>query len=222
MVVSNDSDRVRLCGEALVRLNGETISSFEDGSRAAAICAVSYERIYHTALTANRWSFTLVRKLLAPLADYHPLPHGDMWAYKYQLPADCINFIGVMFSYGDDGVSLSAGYWPVEQGGRLDRYSVEFEERDGCIYANHGHALVEYQYAVDESMLRNEPLFRNYLVCSLAAEFAISIMNDSGKMQLFSALAQDALALAASTDSNRNPTAFTNYSATVLRMGAFG
>ncbi|MDR2432489.1 MAG: hypothetical protein LBD34_01925 [Puniceicoccales bacterium] len=79
MVVSNGSDRVRLCAEALVRLNGESIGSFSDGSRAATICGMSYERVYRKALVSNRWTFTRGYKALAPLADDGQNPSSFPW-----------------------------------------------------------------------------------------------------------------------------------------------
>jgi hypothetical protein len=223
VMASNDSDKVRLCAEALVRLNGESISSFADGTRAAAICAISYERIYRKALVMNRWSFTRAYKVLDPLGDNQSDPKTHLWVYKYKLPADCINLIGVMFSDGgEEPVSMAYGINPMCQNGRLDSYSTNYELRDGCVYANGKRIAIDYQYAVPENMLGQYPLFREYLVLLLASEFAVSVMNDDVKLQRFTALAQEAFGIAASTDSSNNPVPFTNYSMTVAKMRTFG
>jgi hypothetical protein len=100
MVVSNESDKVRLCVEALVRLNGETISSFSDGSRASTICGMCYERVYRKALASNRWSFTRAYSALAPLSDNASDVSFLPWCYRFPLPSDCINLIGVLFPRG--------------------------------------------------------------------------------------------------------------------------
>jgi hypothetical protein len=224
MVVNNGSDRVRLCGEALVRLNGESIASFSDGSRAATICGMCYERVYRKALVANRWSFTRTYKALAPLSDA-PTAHLP-WRYRFPLPSDCINLIGVIFppdgSDGGDPIAIAYAMVPNNQYGRLDSYGTDYELRDGCLCANRRKLVIDYQYAVPESMLENYPLFREYLVLLLASEFAVSVMNDDTKLQRFTALAQDAYGLAASTDSASNPVPLTNYSTVVTRMRTFG
>jgi hypothetical protein len=111
---------------------------------------------------------------------------------------------------------------PNNQYGRLDSYGLDYELRDGCVCTNRERIVVDYQYAVPESMLINYPLFREYLVLLLACEFAVSVMNDDVKLQRFSALAQEAYAVAASTDSASNPVPLTNYSTVVTRMRTFG
>jgi hypothetical protein len=82
--------------------------------------------------------------------------------------------------------------------------------------------VIDYQYAVPESMLGKYPLFREYVVLLLASEFAVSVMNDDTKLQRFTALAQEAYAMASSTDSASNPIPMTNYSSVVTRMRTFG
>jgi hypothetical protein len=220
MVVSNESDKVRLCGEALVRLNGESISSFSDGSRAATICGMSYERIYRKALVSNRWTFTRAYKELAPLRE--EVPESFPWAYRFPLPSDCINLIGVIFPPGGgDPISNSHAIAVNNQYGRLDSYGLDYELRDGCVCANRRKVVVDYQYAVPETMVGNYPLFREYVVLLLASEFAVSVMNDDVKLQRFTALAQEAYGVAASTDSACNPVPVTNYSTVATKMRTF-
>jgi hypothetical protein len=225
MVVSNESDKVRLCGEALVRLNGESISSFSDGSRASTICGMSYERIFRKALVSNRWTFTRAYGALVPLSE--KASPTFPWTYRFPLPSDCINLIGVMFppASGDDGVdtiSSAHGIVPNNQYGRLDSYGTDYEMRDGCVCTNRKNIVIDYQYAVPETMLGNYPLFREYVVLLLASEFAMSVMNDDGKLKLFTALAQEAYGVAASTDSACNPVPLTNYSSVITKMRTFG
>ena len=225
MVVSNESDKVRLCGEALLRLNGESISSFSDGSRAATICGMSYERIFRKALVSARWTFTRTYGALVPLSE--PPPSSFPWRYRYPLPADCINLIGVLFPPGssDDSVDPISSSYAIpgnNQYGRLDSYGTDYEMRDGCVCTNRRNVVIDYQYAVPESMLGKYPLFREYVVLLLASEFAVSVMNDDTKLQRFTALAQEAYAMASSTDSASNPVPMTNYSTVVTRMRTFG
>jgi hypothetical protein len=225
MVISNESDKVRLCGEALLRLNGESISSFSDGSLAAPICGMSYERIYRKALVSNRWTFTRTSGTPVPLSE--DTSGHFPWCYRYPLPSDCINLIGVLFppDSRDDGVDPRAnGYAivPNAQYGRLDSYGTDYELRDGCVCTNRKKRAIDYQHAVPETMLGKYPLFREYVVLLLASEFAISVINDDTKLQRFTDLAQEAYAIAASTDSATNPVPTTNYSIVVTRMRTFG
>jgi hypothetical protein len=111
---------------------------------------------------------------------------------------------------------------PNNQYGRLDSYGLDYELRDGGVCTNRERIVIDYQYAVPESMLINYPLFREYVVLLLACEFAVSVMNDDVKLQRFSALAQEAYGLASSTDSASNPVPLTNYSTVVTRMRTFG
>jgi hypothetical protein len=227
MVVSNDSDKVRLCSEALVRLNGESIGSFSDGSRASTICGMCYERVYRKALVSNRWSFTRAYKALAPLSDNASEDSSLPWHYRFPLPSDCINLIGVLFPRdssdgGGDPIATAYAIMPNNQYGRLDSYGLDYELRDGCVCTNRGRIVIDYQYEVPESMLINYPLFREYVVLLLASEFAVSVMNDDTKLQRFTALAQEAYGVAVSTDSACNPVPLTNYSTVVTRMRTFG
>jgi hypothetical protein len=224
MGVSNEGDKVRLCEETLLRLNEESISSFSDGSRAFTICGISYRRIFRKALVSNRWTFTRTYGALVPLSekDSPSFP----WTYRFPLPSDCINLIGVMFppDSRDDGVDTIAsayGIVPNNQYARRDSYGMDYERRDGCVCANWRNVAIDSEYAVPETMLGNYPLFRS-VVLFLAFEFAMSVMNDDGKLKLFTALVQEAYGVATSTDSACNPVPITNHSSVVTKMKTFG
>jgi hypothetical protein len=222
MVVVNEGDKVRLCGEALTRIGVESINSFGDGTRVAAICATSYEQVYGKCLASNCWSFSKTSVIVDPLADYHPDPKTSPWAYKFKLPFDLLNLMGVIFPNGHDQISMAYGITPWGSSGRLDSYSTAYAMEDGCLYANHGRAIIDYQRHVPETSLTNYPLFREYLVLHLALEFAISLGKPSNEIGYFKVFVDEAFHTAAAMDAKGSPVPFTNYSATIARMRSYG
>jgi hypothetical protein len=100
---------------------------------------MSYERVYRKALVSNRWTFTRAYKALAPLSDDVPTASSRFpWAYRFPLPGDCINLIGVMFppSSSGDPISNAYGVMANKQYGRLDCYGTDYVEalKNSCCF----------------------------------------------------------------------------------------
>ena len=215
--------KIRLCSEALTLLNVASITSFEENSRGANMASLHYERIYRECLTRCRWSFTRSFRYLVPDASYQPVPGRLPYAYRFVLPEDFINLIGVLVPNREqDPVSLFYGYSIPQTMGRLDAYAVNYQMRDGFIYSNCKSILLDYQYRVSEDNLTKYPLFRTYLVYSLARDFAASVSARDELYQIWSENAEKAYGLASSTDTNANPMESVNYSPTIASMRSFG
>jgi hypothetical protein len=214
------SQKVRLCSQALAKLNGPTIESFDDKSRESMMCSILYEETYLKALSTGRWSFSLSYALLSPDASYHPPPGGAVWAYRFPVPSDCINVLGIRAPDGGVDTTISPGTYVYQS--KLNGYSVGYELRDNAIFSNNNPVIVDYQYRVPETQLHAAPLFRDYLINLLASELAIPLMNDVQKAQYFSAKAENAYYLASSVDTNQSPSEAADSSMTLVRMRTFG
>lgn len=78
-----------LCNTALSHLGAEAVVSSispPDGSAEAGYCARFYPLARQLALTSANWQFAKARVLLAELVN-----DSTEWAYKYQLPSDCLH-----------------------------------------------------------------------------------------------------------------------------------
>lgn len=78
-----------ICNTALLLVNANTINSFDDSTREAAMCKALYETTKDAILSKFPWSFSLFQETLAqtsnaPLFDY---------TYEYQLPPGVIRVI---------------------------------------------------------------------------------------------------------------------------------
>lgn len=85
------STAISLCSAALLLIGADEISSFDDGSRAAKICANLYPRTRDDVLQSYPWRFATAQERLAKLVTL-PL-YG--YSYAYQLPANCLRVMGL-------------------------------------------------------------------------------------------------------------------------------
>ncbi|WLE60287.1 hypothetical protein GIY62_06420 [Burkholderia plantarii] len=82
---------ISICSSALVELGDKPISSFQDPSTRAQVCAIRYEGVRDAVLRSHPWNSCTKRVVLAPLAD---APAFD-WPHQFQLPADWLRTIQV-------------------------------------------------------------------------------------------------------------------------------
>lgn len=210
-------ERVKLCSQALARLNGPVISSFDEQTRESSICGLLYEDIYGRALCANRWSFTLKYALLTMDARHE---NSSTPAHRFMVPSDCIAVLGVRVP--DGSTEQASGGQLGSNSGKLNGYSTQYELRGNYIYSPHSAIILDYQYRLPENQLTHCPLFRDYVICSLASEFALAVMNDVVKAQYFTKKMEDAYYLACSSDSAQSPNWATDSSTTLATMCTFG
>ena len=89
---------LEICNSALIKLGVEPITSLDplvDDSKAARLCAATYEMIRDDLLASHYWNFamkraTLVVNATGPLYDY---------SYAYDLPADSLRIHSLSSSY---------------------------------------------------------------------------------------------------------------------------
>lgn len=82
---------VSICSNALLRLGDKPISSFQDSSKAATLCANLYPEMRDELLRAHPWNCARKRAMLAPLS---AKPAFD-YPYQFQLPADWLRTIQI-------------------------------------------------------------------------------------------------------------------------------
>tara|TARA_R100000278_G_scaffold34461_3_gene30977 strand:- start:6726 stop:7355 length:630 start_codon:yes stop_codon:yes gene_type:complete len=80
-----DTD-VSICNKALLLLGAEAITSFSDGTPAAAACNTIYTEVKQTTLGMYPWSFTVAKK---ELVRDTTTPNNE-WTYQYLLPNDMV------------------------------------------------------------------------------------------------------------------------------------
>lgn len=85
------STAISLCSAALLMIGADEISSFEDGSRPAKVCANLYPRTRDDILQSYPWRFATVQERLARLVS--PPLYG--YRHAYQLPAGCLRVLGI-------------------------------------------------------------------------------------------------------------------------------
>lgn len=85
------STPLSLCSAALLLIGADEISSFEDGNRAAKLCANLYPRTRDELLQSYPWRFATVQESLAKLVT----PPLFGFRYAYQLPAACLRVLGL-------------------------------------------------------------------------------------------------------------------------------
>lgn len=88
--MSSASD-VSICSEALQRLGQQAISSFEENTAWAGLCASLYPTVRNQVLRSHPWNCATKRVILSPLAE----PPAFDYAYQFQLPGDWLKTLQI-------------------------------------------------------------------------------------------------------------------------------
>lgn len=104
-----NASEVTVCSNALQRLGANGISSFDDPSKFAGVCAGLWPRVRNSLLRSHPWNCATKRVILSPLLDKPPFDYG----YQFQLPGDCLRVIqvgrrGYMPDYQKEGQRILA------------------------------------------------------------------------------------------------------------------
>jgi hypothetical protein len=82
---------VSICSNALLRLGADPISSFEDGTKHAGLCANLWPTVRDALLRSHSWNCAVRRVQLAPMSK---TPEFD-FQNQFQLPGDWIKTLQV-------------------------------------------------------------------------------------------------------------------------------
>lgn len=141
-----------ICAKAMVLLGQNPIIDIDDTSVPNAVkCKAAYAITRDAMLREYAWAFAVRRVML--VAD--PAAPAFGYAYKFQLPADCIRVIGT------------------------DQAGVGYEIEDGFLMADVSTMGVRYVRRVEESGFFDS-LFVDCLSIRIARELAPSILKDRG------------------------------------------
>jgi hypothetical protein len=85
----NDAD-INVCSKALQLIGADEITSFDDETREARLCAKWYPTLKRSTLQKHYWRFSIRQEQLSKLSST-PL-YG--YAFAYQIPTDFLRFVG--------------------------------------------------------------------------------------------------------------------------------
>lgn len=140
-----------ICNRALARVGGARITSFDDGSTEAQVCADEYEGLARQVIASHRWRFAADQRELQLLVDE---PAGR-WGYAWQLPADCLHLHALT---------------------RTDAL-VQFDRFGDKVFTDVGEGIVaDFTFRAPEAMWPGN--FVGAFVTDLAAKLALGLARD--------------------------------------------
>lgn len=169
------SSEVDICNMALDRLGHQTITSLDQGTKAADLCQRNYPRCRDSLLRAHPWNFAIKRATLALSAT---APNHEFTA-QHALPTDCLKVIRT--SWEADGVSGAAVYgWPGLNGYAGDSVPYRIEGR--YLLCNEDTAKIEYIAQITDTTQFDE-LFVDVLAQRLAAEIGMALTDNASAVE---------------------------------------
>jgi hypothetical protein len=165
------TSEIDICNMALTRIGHMQITSFDEGTKAADLCKLHYDRCRNTALRAHHWNFSIKRATLALSAE---TPNHE-FGYKHALPTDCLKVIRTNWET-DHYASASAIYGFPGQVGYTGA-SIPYRIEGRFLVCNETVAKIEYVASIEDPMQFDE-LFIDLLASRLAAELTIPLTDN--------------------------------------------
>ena len=187
---------------ALGHLGGKTsgIQSFAEKSTEARACATWYEQCRREVLEAHDWTFARSRLAMPLHAD---LPPAE-WAFRYQVPADCIIDRRLWNPLGDGQTSIFGNSVDIGQAGDAVPYELEtsIDGTNMTLLTNLSAATLIYTRDISLTSMFSAQ-FINALSHYIAAKIAFGItmkpMIEDKEVKAF----QSAMRVASGADANR-------------------
>lgn len=170
------SDITGLCNSALAKIGAARITSLEEGSKNANLCATLYPRCRDDLLRAHSWNFATARAKLARV-DTDP---AFGYAATFALPADWMRNIAAF----DNEAGLGA---------------LDFKTEGGRILSDAEEVYLRYVMRVENANLM-PPDFREALSSLLARELAVPIAQSNTLEEKLEARFRTRLRRARTTD----------------------
>ncbi len=170
---------VEICSNALLMLGDSPIADFSEDEDRVRLCANLYPSVRLSILRGHPWNCCAARVVLAP--DAVAPPFGP-FAYRFQLPSDCLRVISV----GEDGAEID---WRTE-----GRYLLASD------------AVCKLKY-VSSNVLEAyfDPLLVDLLTITMAARMAYPITKSASLAADLKTEAARALKYAKATDGQEDP-----------------
>jgi hypothetical protein len=147
---------VSICSNALLMLGDNPISDFQEGTRAATVCANLYPDVRDDILRAKFWTCACKRDLLAP----DPDPPAFGYLFRFLKPADWLRTKQVGEDYHDE----------------------RFSDEDGFILADVNPLPLRYAYRLINPSKYDSMLVR-VLTLAMAAQLAYPITKSAAVEQ---------------------------------------
>ena len=167
-MASGDTN-VSICNKALLLLGAESITSFTDGSLAAAACSSLYPEVKATTLAMYPWSFSIAKIQLArdtatPATEY---------TYQYVLPSDMLT-----------GVPRSVFLSSQPGAGAYKRWEIGRSALGASVLMTEATEIhIDYQQSVSEGQMPS--YFVQLLAYQMAWHLAEIITDQTTKMQMW-------------------------------------
>jgi hypothetical protein len=181
-----------ICNMALDRLGHQTITSLDQGTKAADLCARNYPRSRDSLLRAHPWNFAIKRATLALSAT---TPNHE-FTYQHALPVDCLKVIRT--NWEAEGISGAAIYGFPGMHGYADS-SVPYRIEGRFLLCNETTAKIEYVAQITDTTQFDE-LFTDVLAQRLAAEIGQALTDNSSAVEKLWSIYQTKLNEARLTD----------------------
>jgi hypothetical protein len=179
---------VAIWNKALSGCLGEraAISQPNEQSAAAAVCRLHYDTTRDTLLASHDWTFARRRVSLADLGS-----PPQLWAYRYQLPSDCIRDRRITPAMTGQAVRYEMASDKDAQGGDIQ-----------VLYTDLSPAELVYTARVTNTELY-PPMFVEALAWSLAAAASDTITASKSRQDMAIKRAGEWTAYARADDMNR-------------------
>ena len=172
------TSKTDLANQALSRLGEPRISDYGENSPNAVTIRLHYDTVRESLLRMHPWNFAVKRAELTALSD-DPTFGVDN---QYQLPADYIRLN-----------SLNG----IEAKSCLDNFTIEGK----ALLTDSTTAKITYIYDVTDVSLF-DPVFREVLICRLAAEIALDVSHSESKRNAMLGMADTLMGEATFQDSS--------------------
>jgi len=179
------TSEVDIANMALDRLGHQTITSLDQGTKAADLCARNYPRCRDSLLRAHPWNFAIRRATLALSAT---TPNHE-FTHQHALPVDCLKVIRT--SWEANGYAGAAVYgFPGMNGyaGAAVPYRIEGK----FLLCNEAVASIEYTAQITDTAQFDE-LFTDVLAQRLAAEIGMGLTDNASAVEKLWSIYQNKL-----------------------------
>lgn len=178
---------VELVNQALDHLGKDRIASLSESSTAARKMNEMFERTIFSALARSHWSFARRIQSLSSLAN----DWDERWAYKYDLPNDCLNFVRIIPRVDIPNTEPQAPH----------------QLMGGAVYCDELEAKAEYVFETTNTSLFSQPFLD---ACSylLARNAAMPLTRKQGMYQGLNEAYEAQLGLAIEHDAGQEPTSW--------------
>lgn len=167
---------VAIANSALTKLGAQLITSLDEDTKEARLCAARIYEIRDLILRMHPWNFATKRVVLSPQST---TPEFE-YSYQFTLPTDCLRIL------------------------RVRPETEDYRSENGLILANVNTLELVYIYRVTNPVLI-EPLCAEVISCYLAYDISYALIQTGSIQEQLYSLYEQKLRQAKSVDAKENP-----------------